>query len=203
MVKSGLFDSALDKADAEDQEIIDLYYARNENAITRTGEKYGKYLNAVSMNILKDMHDAEECVNDTYFRAWQTIPPERPSVLSAFLAKITRNLSLDRYRARYAGKRIGGEYAVSLDELADSLADGDTLSPERILDEREMGESINRFLHAQKKFARQIFVCRYFYADSYHAIARRFGVSESMIKSSLLRTRKKLKDYLKKEGFLI
>ena len=188
---------------ADDEEIVALFFARDESAITRTKEKYDKYLSAVAMNILKDPFEVEECLNDTYFRAWQSIPPERPTALPSFLAKIARNLSLDRYRAQSAEKRMGSRYAASLDELADSLADTDQISPEKLLDERETGEAISRFLREQRKLARQIFVCHYFYADSIRDIARRFQVSEAMVKTTLSRTRAKLREYLKKEGFLL
>ena len=189
--------------DAEDLEIIELYFARSESAIERTAEKYGKRLTAVSRGILKDETEAEECVNDAYFRAWQTIPPERPNVLAAYLIRITRNLSLDRYRGRFAGKRAAGEYAASLDELADSVAGWEAMAPDRMFDDRRLAEAINAFLLGQKKLVRRIFVCRYFYTMSVRDIARRFGVGESYVKVNLSRTRTKLKDYLKKEGFVV
>ena len=189
--------------DAEDAEIIELFFARDEAAIERTSEKYAKRLSAVSRNILKDETEAEECVNDALFRAWQTIPPERPGTLAGYLVRIVRNLSLDRYRSRFAGKRAAGEFATSLDELADSISGWESLSPDKMFDDRLIADAISRFLRGQKKLVRQIFGCRYFYGESIREIAHRFSVGESYVKISLARTRGKLKDYLKKEEIVV
>lgn len=149
------------------------------------------------MNILSSAEDTEECLNDTWLRTWNSIPPTRPSVLRVFVGKIARNLALDRYKARNAEKRAGGEFAMSLDELDECVGAEDSLESERI------GESISRFLRTQSREARSVFVCRYFYCDSVSDIARRFGLSESKVKSMLFRTRSKLKIHLEGEGITV
>ena len=181
----------------EDRDIISLYFARNEDAIKESSDKYGKYVTGISMSILQNALDAEECVNDTWLRTWNAIPPTKPNVLRVFVGKITRNLALDRYRARTAEKRAGGEFAVSLDELDECVG---------VTDESEsalIGESISKFLRTQPEIARKMFVCRYFYCDSIADIARRFRVGEGMVKSTLFRVRGKLRDHLEKEGISV
>ena len=181
----------------QDNDIIALYFARNEKAIEATQEKYGGYCHSIAMNILSDSLDAEECVNDTWLRTWNAIPPTRPNVLRVFVGKITRNLALDKYKARTAEKRAGGEFAVSLDELDECIG---------VMDEREtalIGESISKFLRTQPETARRMFVCRYFYCDSIADIARRFRVGEGMVKSTLFRMRGKLRDHLEREGISV
>ena len=181
----------------QDQEIIELYFARDERAIAATAAQYGGYCQSIAMNILSDMLDAEECVNDTWLRTWNAIPPTRPNVLRVFVGKITRNLALDRYRARTAEKRAGGEFAVSLDELDECVG---------VTDEGDsalIGESISNFLRTQPELARKMFVCRYFYCDSIADIARRFRVGEGMVKSTLFRVRARLRDHLEKEGISV
>lgn len=190
-------------SDEEDQEIVSLYFNRDEAAIRRTSEKYGRYLTAVALNILQSEEEAEECVDDAYFRAWHSIPPSRPTSLGAFLAKITRNLSLDRYRSRFAEKRLAGEFSASLDELADTVADSEEWSPDRLLDSQNLSAAINRFLRAQKPFARRVFVLRYFYVEPIRQIALRQHCEENLVKTTLSRTRKKLKTFLEKEGFVV
>lgn len=183
----------------DDREIIDLYWKRDERAIDETAVKYGAYCMKISSNILKNPADSEETVNDTYLKAWKTIPPHRPEMLLAFLGKITRNLALNRYKANHTQKRFANEFALSLDEL-------DICTPSRISveNEAEIGElskSISRFLYEQKEEVRNVFVCRYFYSDSIEDIAKRFGYSQSKIKSMLMRTRTKLRIWLEKEGY--
>ncbi len=181
----------------EDRDIIEMYFARDERAIAETSEKYGGYCGSIAMNILSSREDAEECLNDTWLRAWNSIPPHRPNVLRVFLGKITRNLALDKYRARTAEKRVGGEFAVSLDELDECVGTVDES------ESAEIGESISRFLRTQPKETRSIFVCRYFYCDSIGDIARRFGISEAKVKTLLFRTRNKLKIHLEGEGIKV
>lgn len=180
----------------EDKAIIALYWDRDETAITETGQKYGPYCYAIAYHILKNREDSDECVNDTWLRAWNAMPPERPHILSAFLGRITRNLSLDRYRNQHAKKRAGELEAIDV-ELS-SCTDGWQLD-ERI-DVIATGEAISRFLHTCDKTARVIFLRRYWYADSIAEIAGRYHISESKVKSSLYRSRKKLRRYLEQEG---
>lgn len=181
-----------------DNEIIGLYMQRDERAITETAEKYGAYCNKIAYNILNDRFESEECVNDTYLRTWNSIPPTMPQILSAFLAKITRNLALDRYKTRKAQKRDGPE--ISLDELSECLGGRD------ISDEIEisaLGEAISRFLLTENEICRRIFVHRYFYQESIAGIAKFFRISESKVKTSLHRTRLRLAKFLGEEGFYI
>ena len=181
----------------EDRDIIEMYFARDERAISETSVKYGGYCGSIAMNILSSREDTEECLDDTWLRAWNSIPPHRPNVLRVFLGKITRNLALDKYKARTAEKRAGGELAVSLDELDECVG---------AVDEREsaeIGESISRFLRTQPKETRSVFVCRYFYCDSIADIAKRFGISEAKVKTLLFRTRNKLKIHLEGEGITV
>ncbi len=181
----------------EDSRIVALYWVRDEQAIAETAHKYGAYCHQIAHNILKNLQDAEECVNDTYLRTWNAIPPERPSRLGAFLGKITRHLALDKFKARHAAKRQGDSFSVSLEELGDCLPSGDF---EIETHARIIGEAINEFLRGEAPTARKIFVCRYFYGDSIEDICRRFSMSESKVKSSLFRSRNRLKAHLEKEG---
>ena len=187
----------------EDKQIVDLYWERDERAISESDAKYGAFCARIAMNILDNAQDAEECVNDTYLRAWNAIPPNRPTKLGAFLGKITRNLSLDRYKAKKTAKRGNSLFLVSLDELSECVPDGSTGFGSGFDDETEarlIGECINRFLHKLSGEARDVFICRYFYSDSIGEIARRFGLSESKVKSMLHRARGKLKKSLESEG---
>lgn len=181
----------------DDTQIVSLYWSRDERAISETALKYGAYCQQIALNILKNMQDAEECVNDTYLRAWNSIPPQRPTKLGAFLGKITRHLALDKFKARNAAKRQGNDFGVSLDELSECLSSGDF---EAEMDARAIGEAINNFLKRELPTARKIFVCRYFYGDSIEDICQRFSMTESKVKSSLFRSRNRLRVYLEKEG---
>ena len=183
----------------EDFKIIELFFERNENAIRETETKYGRYLSKIAYNILFDSEDSKECVNDTYMKAWNTIPPQKPNVLSTFLGKIIRHLAIDVFRKKHAEKRGNSEFVLSLSELDECIPD--KFSAEKVFEERELSESINRFLSSLSKENRDIFVCRYFYSDSIKEIASFFASSESKIKSSLFRSRKALKEHLEKEGF--
>ena len=185
----------------EDSKIIELYFARNESAIGETEKKYGNYLLKTALNIVFDEEDSRECVNDTYLRAWNVIPPKNPAVLSSFLAKITRHLAIDMFRRKHSLKRIESEYSLSLTELDECIPE--KLSTENEFEHRLLTESINHFLLSLSKENRDIFICRYFYSDSIKEIASYFGTSESKIKSSLFRIRKLLKEHLEKEGFEI
>ena len=185
----------------EDHKIIELFFERNENAISETERKYGRYLSKIAYNILFDFEDSKECVNDTYMKTWNSIPPQQPKFLSVFLGKITRNLAIDVFRRKHAEKRGNSEYALSLSELDECIPD--KFSAENKFEQNELSESINRFLASLSKENHDIFLCRYFYSDSIKEIASFFGTSESKIKSSLFRSRKALKEHLEKEGFYL
>ena len=187
----------------EDNQIVDLYRERDERAISENDAKYRRYCVQIAMNILENAQDAEECVNDTYLQAWNTIPPGSPDKLGVFLGKITRNLSLERYKAKKTAKRGNSLFLVSLDELSECVPDGSTGFGSGFDDEAEasrIGECVNKFLRKQSGEVRDIFICRYFYSDSIWEICRRFGHSENKVKSLLHRTRRKLKKFLESEG---
>lgn len=185
----------------EDEQIIGLYFARNEQAIVETDEKYGHYCHRIATNITNDHEDAKECVNDTYLHAWNTIPPHTPSRLATFLGKITRNLSLDRYQKRNAKKRGGCEIDVVLEELEECLSAGDSVEQE--LDLQFLGQKISEFLATCKDEERNIFLLRYWEVEPVSKIAIELGVTESKVKTTLHRTRKNLKTCLEKEGIWI
>ena len=185
----------------EDKDIVELYLQRDEDAVTCTHTKYGRYLGKISFNILKDTLDAEECVNDTYMKAWNTIPPNRPKVLGAFLAVITRNISLDKYKYKYAAKRAGGEFSLLLSELEECIPDPTAGGSE--FADGEISGAITEFLKGRGEDARKIFVLRYFYCDSIKEIADKLQFSESKVKSSLHTTRIALKSHLLQEGIYI
>ena len=185
----------------EDKEIIDLYLGREEAAISATAKKYGNYCYTVAYNILYNKEDAEESVNDTYLGAWNSIPPHKPEVLSSFLGKITRYVSLKRYRDRHAQKRGGGELSLAYEELADCIpANHDIVAD---LETKEIARYINDFLSVLPATERHIFICRYWYFDSIASISRQFGFRETKVKSMLFRTRTKLRNKLIKEGVMI
>ena len=178
----------------DDKGIIDLYFNRDERAIEESRLKYGAYCGKVAINILSDIYETEECLNDTWLRSWNTIPPTVPNILRSFFARITRNLAIDRIRKRQAERRISGEYLVSLDELSECVGGEPTsLEPEQI------GRIISDFLRGEKEECRRIFVLRYFYSESLEKIAKACGVSVGMIKSTLFRMRHRLKDKLLEE----
>lgn len=182
-----------------DEQILALYFARDERAITETNAAYGAYCMEIAGRILSDRQDAEETVNDTLFQAWHAIPPKRPTVLKLYLARITRNLAFSRYRAQTAEKRGGGELTLVLDELTECVSGND--DPEAELDAKELSAAIHRFLERVSDRDRRIFVRRYFFLDSTAEIAHRHGIKESNVLMILTRIRRKLKEYLIKEGF--
>ena len=184
--------------DMEDKNIVELYWKRDEQAIEETKTKYGKYCQKVAYNILQNNEDAEECVNDTYLGAWNSMPPHKPDMLSTFLAKITRNLSLKKWRNYTADKRGGGETALTLDELQECVPSVSSVDEEIQL--KALSEIIDRFLRGISENERRVFICRYWYMDSIADICRQFGYGESKVKMMLLRTRQKLLDKLVKEG---
>lgn len=183
----------------EDEKIVALYWNRDEKAIEETAAKYGRYCYSIAYNILESHEDAEESVNDTYAGAWNAMPPHRPAVLSAFLGKITRRISIDKWRRRNSEKRGGGETAMVLEELKDCIApDGDVQAK---LEGKLLTETVKEFVAGLSATEQKVFLCRYWYLDSTEAIAKRFGFSQSKVKSMLHRTRAKLRAALNKEGF--
>lgn len=184
----------------EDNAILDMYFARSEQAITETDRKYGPYCYSVAYHILENRQDSEESVNDTYYSAWRGIPPRRPRQLGIFLGRITRNLAIDRWRERRAGKRGGGEMQLALDELSGCIPGGE--SPEGEVLRRELLKSVAAFLGTLPETERSVFLCRYWYFDSAQDIALHFGFSSGKVRSMLHRTRKKLQSHLKREGLL-
>lgn len=184
----------------EDLEIVELYWQRNEEAIKETSKKYGNYCYTIANNILYNNEDAQECVNDTYLGAWNAIPPHHPNVLSTFLGKITRRLSLNKWREKNAIKRGNGEAALSFDELEECIPSNSSIKEELAL--KELSEAINIFLETLKADERKVFVCRYFYFESIDEIAFRFSFTPSKVKMMLKRTRDRLKDYLIGKGVL-
>ena len=184
----------------EDQQIVDLYWQRNEKALSQTQKKYGKYCHRIAYAILYSNEDAEECVNATYLRAWGAMPPARPSRLSTFLGKITRNLALDRLDKNTAQKRQG-PIEVILDEWAECIPDADsTLDP---TDKIALGDAINSFLASLDQRNRVMFMQRYWYASPIKSIAREMELGESAVKVALMRTRNKFKEHLEKEGIVL
>ncbi len=183
----------------EDKDIIQLFFDRNEQAIEETSMKYGNYCNSIAMNILKNRADAEECVADTYQKCWNSIPPNRSSVLRIFLGKITRNLSFNMYKRMNADKRGSGQLALILDELAEVISDENSV--ENNIENKELLKEINIFLNGLSRQKRIMFVRRYWYSDSVTDIARRLGISENNVSVNLNRIRKRLRRYLYERGF--
>ena len=183
----------------DDNAIIELYWQRKDNAIEETDKKYGAYCFAIADNILHSKEDSEECVNDTYLNVWNSVPPERPAKLRYYLAKITRNLSFNRYNAKMSKKRGGGEMPLILDELSGCIAGKNTVEDEYAT--KELGKSLNRFVKALPQKESNIFIRRYFFSESISVIASRYDLSENNVMVILSRTRKKLKEHLIKEGF--
>lgn len=181
-----------------DNEILDLYFARSEQAIAQTDQKYGPYCYSIASHILSNPSDAEESVNDTYYAAWKLIPPRRPQHLNTFLGKLTRNLSIDRWRKNTAGKRGNGETQLLLDELEECISGSE--SPETELLRKELTASLNRFLRRLSEKDRTVFLLRYYYANSQLEISEKTGLSTNQIKYILKRTRNDLASTLKKEG---
>ena len=187
----------------DDNEILDLFFARQEEAIEKSKLKFGNRLLRSAMNILHNNQDAEECVNDTLLKAWNAIPPTRPTTLGAFLAKISRNLAINKWKAKEAARRGGGETALMLGELEDCIPSSGENQPENAYESSLVAAAINDCLASMDQQARVAFVLRYFHGESIASVCNRFNISESKAKSLLFRARKKLKSHLEKEGVLI
>ena len=183
-----------------DEQIIELYQKRSEVAIRATNDSYGAYCYSIANRILRNAEDSWECVNDTWLRAWNSIPPQCPQCLRTFLAKITRNLAFDRFKREHAHKRGAGEIQLALDELEECVAAKSDVEAE--LFSGEMKRCIDSFLRGLTEQKRDIFLRRYFYVESTADIAKRYDLKKSNVLMILSRTRKELKDYLEKEGFL-
>ena len=184
----------------DDKQIVDLYWSRSESAISETASKYGGYCYSIAYNVLANNEDAEESVSDTYLAAWNRLPPHRPAILSTFLGKITRYISISRWRERSAYKRGGDEMTLALEELAECVADSQTV--ESAYAYKETVRAFNRFLDTLPETERNVFLRRYWCLDTVGDIARSFGFSQRKVSSMLHRTRQKLRKNLEKEGLL-
>lgn len=185
----------------DDIKIVELFWARSESAISEAKKKYQKQLHSLAFGILRSFEDSEECENDAYLRAWNSIPPKRPEYLGGFLHKIVRNLALNKRSQYSAQKRGGGQVELALTELEDCIPS--VISVESEIEDGLIADSINTFLKSLKSKDRVIFVRRYFYLLSIAEIAKGTGLSESGVKSALFRMRNKLKDKLQEEGIFI
>lgn len=185
----------------DDRQIIDLYFERSETAISETADKYGKFCHYIAYHILFSEEDSEECVNDTYLRAWNSMPPQRPDQLKSFLGKITRNLALDKYRYHNREKRGKGQTYFALEELMECVPASEDV--EHVVSELELQEVLNGFLEGLPAEKRKIFLRRYWYLSSIKEIASDFAMSESKVKTTLHRMRKDLGRILEKEGIVL
>lgn len=185
----------------QDNQIIELYFRRDERAIAESSVKYGLYCTSIAQNILQNMQDSEECVNDTWLSAWNSIPPAQPSVLKTYLGRITRNLAIDKWRRNHSQKRGFGEVAVALDEISEITASGYTVDDQ--YRDQEFMRIFNLFLRTLPERDRNVFIRRYYFTDSVPDIAAWFGMTQANVLKVLSRTRSKLKNYLDKEWYEI
>ncbi len=183
-----------------DNEMIELYFARSESAIEETDRKYGSFVRSLTYGILGSAEDSEECVNDTYVRLWELIPPERPERFRAFIARIARNLALNMLE-RMSAKKRGGRYAACYDELSETIPSPDTV--EKAVEDKELSGLLDRFVRSLAREKQLIFLKRYWYMRAVSEIADEMNISESKVKMSLHRTREKLREFLEKEGVRI
>ncbi len=181
-----------------DEKIIDLYWERDEKAISETDRKYGKYLYVIAYNIVHDRLDCEECLNDTYLGTWNEIPPHRPNVFQVFLSRIMRNIAIDKLREISAQKRVPSELMVSLDELGDCIASDTT--PDEELATKELARALNDYIKTLNDREQFVFVCRYYYADKISSIAHMLQVGEATVYRELAAIREGLRIHLEKEG---
>ncbi len=184
----------------DDSEIIQLFNERDEQAISAAHEKYGKYCSAIALNILKNREESEACFNDALMKAWDSIPPEQPRNLAGFLAKITKNICINRYNMERAEKRGGGEIPLIFNELSECIPDGSDV--ERTFEQKELINAVNAFLNTLTESRRDLFLLRYWYCLSVSEAAARCGISENSAAVTLMRTRKKLLGYLRERGHL-
>ncbi len=185
----------------QDQEIIDLYNKRDEQAIVQTESKYGSYCMSIAQNILQNMQDSEECVNDTWLHTWNSIPPAQPNNLRTYLGKITRNLSFNRYEMRNRQKRGGGEVVLALDEIGQvASAEADLAAH---IERQEFARILNAFLWSLPERDCSIFIRRYYYVESVDEIADRFALSKAAVFKILSRARNKLRTALEQEGYTV
>ncbi len=185
----------------EDSKIIALYHQRDESAIAETQIKYGSYCLTIAENILHSKPDSEECVNDTWLKAWNAIPPENPFSLRLYLGRITRNLAFDRFRSQHSKQRGGVNITLALEELSECIPSRETVESQMEL--RALGECMDRFLSNLSTRDRNIFLCRYYYTYSTAEIATRFGMRENYLRNLLSRLRERLKKHLEKEDFVL
>ena len=185
----------------EDHLIIDLYFERNERAIIESERKYGRYCFSIANNILSNEYDSEECVNDTWNKAWNAIPPQKPNNFKLFLAKISRNLAISRLRAQGREKRGSGSLPIVLDEISEIISDGDSVEKE--LQDKEFMASVNKFLRGLSERDCNIFIRRYFFLESHEVIAEKHGLRVANVGKILSRIRAKLRVFLKKEGYIV
>ena len=181
-----------------DGAIIDLYWKRDEQAIRETDKKYGSYLYVIAYNIIHNHMDSEECVNDTYLGTWNRIPPTRPHVFQVFLTKIMRNIAVDRYRQKYAAKRIPSEMTHSLEDIGDALPSADSTEGDALVD--QVADILNTYLRMLPDKIQFAFVCRYYYADRVANIATMLGVSENTVYRYLNEAKNGLKKELERGG---
>ena len=185
----------------EDGQIVELFWRRDQEAIAQSQRKYHPYLSKIAYNILHDVEDSQEVVNDTYFKAWQSMPPQRPSKLSIYLGRLTRHGAIDYLRRRTSQKRGGATYEVCVEELEESVPSGET--PQQAMEEKLLVQLLNQFLETLSPQARALFLGRYYYFDPLWEVARYCGMGEGQAKSQLFRIRKRLKAYLEQEGFVV
>ena len=182
-----------------DEKIVELFWQRDERAIGETDAKYGGYIGTIAFNILSDESDSEECRNDVYLALWNSIPPERPKKLSAFVSTVARNLAIDRYREKNRQKRVPSELSVCIDELAEIIPC--TSNVENEFENGELRRLINGFVRGLSKRRRYIFVFRYYYADPVKRIAETLSVSEPTVKKELQKIKKQLRKLIENSGF--
>ncbi len=184
-----------------DEEILNLFFQRNDSALKQASTRYGNYCKAIAVRILGNDEEAEECFNDALLKLWNSIPPDRPDTLSTYIGKIVRNIAFDKYRRQHAQKRGSGETFLILDELAECVAIRNNVEKE--YEKKELVRDINSFLESIPQKKRALFLCRYWYAFSISEIAEKFGMSEGNVSVTLNRIRKKLKDYLNERGYVL
>lgn len=182
----------------DDKKIIQLYWDRDEHAISETDSKYGVFCSSIAENILDNKEDSKECVNDTYLKTWNALPPQWPKVFPAFIGRIVRNLAINRYNSERTAGRGGGQTAVALEELEECISDR---SADISVEESEISEAIDSFLGTLSRKNRQIFVLRYWYTESVSYISEVMNMTENSVSVALNRMRKKLLNYLSERGF--